>query len=108
MTERVVTIPITDVDMDDLRWKSRPVVISARDEADPRVGEQLRILQAAAHALGERDMPVLTDFGAGTDFELRLIGRDGTLKSRFGSPVDAETLFEIVDAMPMRREEMKD
>ena len=39
--------------------------------------------------MGERDMPVLTDFGAETDFELRLLGRDGTLKQRFDAPVPA-------------------
>lgn len=108
MTERVVTIPMDDVDMDDLRWKSRPVVILARDESDPRVAEQVRMLDAAAHGMGERDMPVLTDFGADTGFELRLLGRDGTLKRRFDAPVAPETLFEIVDSMPMRQEEMKD
>lgn len=107
MTERVVTIPMADVDMDDLRWKSRPVVILARDEADPRVAEQIGMLEAAAHDLGERDMPVLTDFGADAGFELRLIGRDGLLKRQFDAPVKPETLFEIVDSMVMRQEEMK-
>lgn len=108
MTERVVTIPTSDVNMDDLRWKSRPVVILARDEADPRVAEQVRMLDAAAHGMGERDMPVLTEFGGEAGFELRLIGRDGTVKQRFDAPVAAETLFRIVDAMPMRQEEMRD
>lgn len=108
MTGRVVTIPLAEVNMDDLRWKSRPVVIVAQNQADPRVDEQIRMLDAAAHGLGERDMPVLTDFGGEEGFELRLIGRDGTLKERFDAPVPAETLFGIVDAMPMRQEEMKD
>ncbi|MBB1498592.1 DUF4174 domain-containing protein [Paracoccus sp. MC1862] len=108
MTERVVTIPMADVDMDELRWKSRPVVILARDQEDPRVAEQIAMLNAAAHGMGERDMPVLTDFGGDTGFELRLLGRDGTLKQRFDAPAPAETLFGIVDSMPMRQEEMKD
>jgi len=108
MTERVVTIPMAEVDMDELRWKSRPVVILARDQADPRVGKQIGMLNAAAHGLGERDMPVLTDFGADTGFELRLMGRDGLLKQHFDAPVSAERLFEIVDSMVMRQEEMKD
>jgi len=107
MTERVVTIPMAEVDMDDLRWKSRPVVIRARDEADPRVREQIGMLESAAHGLGERDMPVLTDFGAGSGFELHLIGRDGLLKKQFDAPVRPEALFEIVDFMVMRQEEMK-
>jgi len=98
---------MADVDMDDLRWKSRPVVILARDQGDPRVDEQIRMLNAAAHGLGERDMPVLTDFGNEAEFELRLLGRDGMLKQQFDAPVSADKLFEIVDSMVMRQEEMK-
>ena len=105
--ERVVTIPLSEADMDKLHGRARPLVIAAPSKGDGRVTEQLRILEAAAHGLGERYMPVLTDFGGVDGFELRLIGKDGTVKRRFETPVDAETLFEIVDAMPMRKDEME-
>nr|WP_254368141.1 DUF4174 domain-containing protein [Paracoccus sp. Z118] len=80
--------------------RARPIVITAPDESDPQFTEQLRMLQAHAPGLGERDMPVLTDFGSDAPFEVRLIGKDGTERRRFTSPVPAETLFEIVDATP--------
>ncbi|WP_299363957.1 DUF4174 domain-containing protein [uncultured Paracoccus sp.] len=106
--ERIVTIPLAETDMSNLRGKARPVVIVADRELDPRVGAQLQMLNAAAHGLGERDMPVMTDFRAGQGFEVRLIGKDGTVKRRFADPVPAETLFAIVDDMPMRQDEMRD
>lgn len=106
MVQRIVTIPIREVDMDALRWKSRPVVITASDEADQRVSDQIRMLNDEAHGMGERDMPVLTNFGGGTEFELCLLGKDGSVKHRFDAPVAAAILFGIVDAMPMRQGEM--
>ncbi len=42
------------------------------------------------------------------DFAVVLIGKDGTEKERYGEPVAADTIFEVVDAMPMRQEEMKE
>ena len=47
-------------------------------------------------------------YGVGEgEFAVVLIGKDGTEKERYGQPVAAETIFEAVDAMPMRQEEMK-
>ena len=106
--ERIVTIPLAEADHLTLLGRARPVIITAPAESDAAAVEQLRMLGAAAHGLGERDMPVLTDFGDHDAFELRLVGKDGTVKQRFDTPVDAETLFEIVDAMPMRQDEMKE
>jgi hypothetical protein len=36
-----------------------------------------------------------------------LIGKDGGVKDTFTRPVDPDELFRVVDAMPMRRQEMK-
>lgn len=106
--ERIVTIPLAEADHLTLLGRARPVIIMAPAEDDAAAAEQLRLLGAAAHGLGERDMPVLTDFGGHDGFELRLVGKDGAVKQRFDTPVDAETLFEIVDSMPMRQDEMKE
>ncbi len=40
-------------------------------------------------------------------FTLVLIGRDGGEKFRSEDPVSAEKLFERIDAMPMRQQEMR-
>lgn len=41
------------------------------------------------------------------DFHLVLVGKDFTVKFRSDEPVPAEKLFEVIDAMPMRQEEIK-
>ncbi|GGD86509.1 hypothetical protein GCM10011390_01410 [Aureimonas endophytica] len=40
-------------------------------------------------------------------FTVLLIGKDGGVKRRSGSPIAAEALFSTIDAMPMRRQEMR-
>jgi hypothetical protein len=47
-------------------------------------------------------------FGVGeNDFVVVLIGKDGTEKLRETGFLNAETLFSIIDAMPMRQEEIR-
>lgn len=41
-------------------------------------------------------------------FAAVLVGKDGTVKLRSDEPVPAEELFDLVDAMPMRRREMRE
>ena len=41
-------------------------------------------------------------------FAAVLVGKDGGEKFRSEGPVSPEVLFEIIDAMPMRRREMRD
>ncbi len=41
-------------------------------------------------------------------FAVVLLGKDGTEKFRSGEPVSANELFERIDAMPMRRHEIRE
>jgi len=41
-------------------------------------------------------------------FHAILIGKDGGVKGRWDSPVDMDALFGLIDAMPMRRQEMRE
>ena len=41
-------------------------------------------------------------------FAAVLVGKDGTEKFRSHEPVRPRTLFDLIDAMPMRRREMRD
>lgn len=85
--------------------------------------EQRRLLQDQGSGFEERDL--LTTVFLETDnanaeaagaraahnveaggFAVVLIGRDGTQKYRSNTPVTAPSLFEKIDAMPMRRREM--
>jgi hypothetical protein len=42
-----------------------------------------------------------------TDFEAILIGIDGTVKLRRKRAIEIEELFELIDSMPMRKEEIQ-
>jgi monofunctional biosynthetic peptidoglycan transglycosylase len=107
-----------------LEWKRRPLVLFAPASDDPRLGEQLRAVRAAREGFLERDMTlVVAAPGHGLSakerqalrerleapkdaFALRLVGKDGTVKRRSAGPVPMSTLFDQIDAMPMRQSEM--
>ena len=74
------------------------VVLRISDEVEPLVGEAAPSIDPAAlrRALGVGD----------TAFRTVLIGKDGGVKLKSSSPICAATLFNTVDAMPMRRQEM--
>ena len=54
----------------------------------------------------ERDIVVLTDLNA-TKFEITLFGKDGGTKLSRSTLLEPEELFAIIDAMPMRRDEIR-
>ncbi len=86
---------------------------------DGRVAEQARLLAADRAGAAERDLvvvePVALDqadlrrrYGVAPGrFAALLIGRDGGVKLRSGEPMSTRTLFEAIDAMPMRQAEMR-
>ena len=41
------------------------------------------------------------------DFQGWLIGKDGGVKDQFNKPITPQDLFKEIDAMPMRKQEMK-
>jgi hypothetical protein len=58
--------------------------------------------EAAAQRLRNR-------FGVAPDaFRVVLVGKDGTEKRRDAEPVTARSIFDTIDAMPMRQREMRD
>ncbi len=109
--------PIDVVDLKEYRWTHRPVLIFAASETEPAYVEQRAALGAAVDGLIERDIVVLTETEPADTgpirrlfdvegFEVLLIGKDRGLKLRQPEPVDTDALFAVIDAMPMRRQEM--
>jgi Domain of unknown function (DUF4174) len=77
----------------------------------PSIGDELYARQAALvlphwRGLLERDIEIVTREGAAA-FKVRLIGKDGGEKLAAASPVSTAELFALIDAMPMRKAEMK-
>jgi hypothetical protein len=70
-------------------------------------GEYLRqssALETVPAGLHERHVQIVTQ--TAKVFRVRLVGKDGGVKHVQSVPIDAPTLFALIDAMPMRRAEM--
>lgn len=101
-------------DFDAHRWKHRILVVSGAP-GNAKIAAVRRIARAYTKGFRERDLLVVeigedpkvrARFGLGAGFSEALIGKDGGVKLRRKKPIQAAELFGIIDAMPMRREEM--
>lgn len=120
--------------MEDLRGDKRPLLLFSKSRSFAGLDQQMDILRDYRPDLQERDVVVLSTTGRqetqtvigytpvprGTARLLRkqfqpsrsgltvvLIGKDGTEKARWEKVVDPQTVFDLIDAMPMRQQEIK-
>ena len=124
--------PPSLVTLAELRERYRPLLLFAVSPDDPSLLAQLTRLKAAAPGLQERDVLVLaipysdpsptqvslsaadaqaarrSFHVAPEDFTAILLGKDGGEKYRSKKPISFEKLRATIDAMPMRRNEIKD
>ena len=102
------------------RDKARVLVALAPSASDPGLVEQRRLFaamgpDAAARDLvmveaadeGARSAALRRRFGAGSGFKAVLVGKDGGEKLASAVPLGPDDLFPLIDAMPMRRREMR-
>ena len=97
----------------------RVLEIYAHSATDSAYQGQLKILSAGEQGLKERDVVVkkyiiynhnssrFKEMSADTHFIVVLTGKDGGEKYRSDQPVSLQKLYALIDAMPMRKEEMK-
>lgn len=107
-------------DLDTLRWHNRVLLLFAPDENDHPLKQQIAIVKSYIKGFEERDLRVFSIVGetaaarslrekvdaAGHSFIVVLIGKDGGVKLRRTEPISAQDLFDIIDTMPMRRNEI--
>ena len=123
----------SEAGMQRFQWQNRPLLVFAPGPDDPVLKRQLEIADQHRAGWRERDMvtivvagdrPVTVDGtrakdlanGAlrqryritGDSFAAILVGKDGTEKLRHDGTIPAATLFQTIDAMPMRRREMRE
>ena len=117
------------IDLEDLRWKYRVILVSAHE---PHTSKALTNLNELAAEIEERDIAwfVLSDDELHTNYKgklnhtlreqiidryfttvqnetsVLLVGKDGDLKSH-SSDLNLEATFGLIDQMPMRREEIR-
>ena len=103
------------------RWKARVLVVSAPDPGDRALLTQRRALASVDAAARERDLVLIEAlgddaraqalrrrFGLPQDaFGAVLVGKDGGAKLTSTEPIPPRKLFSTIDAMPMRRDEMR-
>jgi hypothetical protein len=118
-------------DLGQHQWRHRLLILVAPGGDDPLLAEQRRRIAQRRDAMLERDLlvfQILRDRGlagerglpAGMLTQLReqldvtaddrlmiLIGKDGGVKRRAPLSTDLAEIFSQIDAMPMRREEMR-
>lgn len=106
--------------LNEFRWKNRVLVVVA-PLRDPAAEQQKRIYNSAAKGMSERAIvlseaddgsersrQIRTLLGAdGERFQVFLVGKDGNTAISSDKPLSADYLFGKVDAMPMRRDEMR-
>lgn len=109
----------SDVDLEDMIWAARPLIIFANSPLDPTFKQQMALLQESFEVLVERDVMVVVDTSPNSKSILRknlrpkgfvwvLIGKDGTVKLRKPFAWDMRELSRIIDKMPMRQQEIKE
>ena len=115
----------------DLQDHARPVLIFAPKPDDPQLVIQMRILEEHAAEAHDRDvvgiaLPYANPSSSAVqlspddaeaarrkfhvnpgDFAAILIGKDGGVKLRSSKPLSMQKLEETIDAMPMRKDEVR-
>lgn len=107
--------------LDAYRDRARVLVLSAPDAGDAQLKAQRAALGPVRDGVAERDLVVLEAVGSGPEahalrsalglptdsFRAVLVGKDGGAKLTAAAPIPPQTLFATIDAMPMRRAEMR-
>lgn len=111
----------------DLQWKNRVVLLVAPSLSNTDLKKQLTVFDSNFKAFKERDLvyfiitPKAIYNQAKKEIDLEglepyqkasfkgviLLGKDGGIKLKEPYPVASETLMALIDAMPMRRSEIK-
>ena len=118
-------------ELSDYLWQSRPLLVFAPTGNDPRLVETMRRIEASRCDFADRDMVLgrivadgtstldgdvvdtsqsqrlRSEFGIGANsFSVVLIGKDGGEKLRVNDVPDLQTIYAVIDGMPMRGREL--
>ena len=85
---------------------NRRELIVTGPAGDPLVAEQLQALRADPGGASERELDVSEREGA--SFLVELLGKDGGLAARWDNLVGVAELWAKIDAMPMRRRQLRE
>lgn len=117
--ESTLFFSMDEVDLEQFKWKKRPVVVFAESELDPAFQEQMEKLRARPEELAARDVVVITDTSPEPLSDLRrrlrprsfmlvLMSKDGTVNVRKPFPWDVREISRSIDKMPIRKREIRE
>ena len=123
---------VLPMDLNQFQWKNRLLFIFAPQEGDAFAQALQNEILTQPDEISERDLVVFTIFETGPSyrdatridpqtaaairtrfaappgqFTCILVGKDGGIKLRQDSQVKLEQIFDLIDAMPMRKEEIR-
>ncbi|WP_320554749.1 DUF4174 domain-containing protein [Winogradskyella aquimaris] len=132
----ILTLSSFAQNLKDHQWQHRVLVVKSLSEKSEQLHEQLKAFENSEAALKERKLVLYkitadslsyVDYADSTknysgkvsrnfaesnlkdhmDFEIILIGLDGTIKFQQDHLLTKDKLFSIIDAMPMRKNEIR-
>ncbi|MEA5623193.1 DUF4174 domain-containing protein [Nostoc sp. UHCC 0251] len=126
-------IKMSSFNLSSQKWKNRVLLVFAPSVDNHTYQQQMQLLQEQNNGFADRDLVLVqvlaTDesyanrqpidessaaklreyFGVGKEnFRVILVGKDGGVKRSDATPVQATAIFEEIDAMPMRQQEMQE
>lgn len=121
-----------NLELNEFRWKNRVLLVFSANEDSSHLTDQKEALLRDEAGLIERDLLIFEitkdqeitellhekEYRSNTnlwrsyeisnaDITVLLIGKDGTEKLRSTSVLSSKELYAVIDAMPMRRTEMR-
>ena len=117
--------------LEDYQWKNRIVLLIENSESSGEMKEQLKKFQSSKKEMKERDLllllvtirSVLSEDGSPTTLDrekilkqfrispkfngVALIGKDGGLKLKQPFLIAPQKVYDLIDSMPMRKNEMR-
>ncbi len=107
------------INLNELKWKKRPLVVFADTPNDPRFIEQMEYIEDRLSALKALDVIVITDTdpAAQTDIRRKLrprgfglvgIAKDGSIFLRKPAPWHVREITRAIDKLPARQRELRD
>lgn len=122
----VISSSVMSQNFDEFVWKNRLIIIESESKNTKLYQDQMAILAGDKKGLLERKLIIFSlfhngytkDFQSQTlpyknqpkhirSFSLSLIGLDGGVKLNKTEITSLDTLFDLIDSMPMRRRELK-
>lgn len=129
LIQTLLTNPMEQDPLQSYKWKNRVLLVFAKDEK--LAAEQLDLLWVDLGGIADRDLVIIrvtaeeatvlygkeatrlgnslnTKYNSSDEpFRVLLIGKDGGIKLDEDEKISATFLYQLIDSMPMRQQEMR-